>query len=409
MNYKINKTQSQSMLHSFLFEPNVYMCLLASLKGDITAEEIEAAVEKAYTQNETTMSKVILEEGKVYFQNMPRTGCRVFRDNRRWQEIRKECERNAFKINEGELFRTYIIEEEKGYTLMMMVHHIAADGKAMVIVLGDILNNLAGREVEFKPLTSDGSELIPADQEVSFPIMFLIRYLNRIWQKTGRRFGWEDYYEIHKRFWEVWESEVRFENIGKEELEQIKEECKEKNITVNSYMMTKILEKHPEYLNVCFPISLRRENRSVTNRVLLVKTNFKYNLKRTFWENAGKLHNITREFIENKDKKYDMALRVRWMDTGLLDSSLMYTFCGYENKVSKLLAELIGYSGKRKTHLTVTNLTNIEVDKDYGRFQVKSVAAIAPTMSAGKNVVCIGTFDGKMTIAYTKMKRKKQL
>lgn len=409
MNYKINKTQSQSMLHSFLFEPNVYMCLLASLKGDITAEEIEAAVEKAYTQNETTMSKVILEEGKVYFQNMPRTGCRVFRDNRSWQEIRKECERNTFKINEGELFRTYIIEEEKGYTLMMMVHHIAADGKAMMIVLGDILNNLAGREVEFKPLTSEGSELIPADQEVSFPIMFLIRYLNRIWQKTGRRFGWEDYYEIHKRFWEVWESEVRFENIGKEELEQIKEECKEKNITVNSYMMTKILEKHPEYLNVCFPISLRRENRSVTNRVLLVKTNFKYNLKRTFWENAGKLHNITREFIENKDKKYDMALRVRWMDTGLLDSSLMYTFCGYENKVSKLLAELIGYSGKRKTHLTVTNLTNIEVDKDYGRFQVKSVTAIAPTMSAGKNVVCIGTFDGKMTIAYTKMKRKKQL
>ena len=129
-------------------------------------------------------------------------------------------------------------------------------------------------------------------------------------------------------------------------------------------------------------------------------------MKKSFWENAEKLHNITREFIENKDKKYDMALRVRWMDTGLLDSSLMYTFCGYQNKVSKLLAELIGYSGKRKTHLTVTNLTNIEVDKDYGRFQVKSVAAIAPTMSAGKIVICIGTFDGKMTIAYTKMKKK---
>ena len=406
MNYKINKTQSQSMLHSFLFEPNVYMCLLASLKGDITAEEIEAAVEKAYTQNETTMSKVILEEGKVYFQNMPRTGCRVFRDNRNWQEIRKECERNAFKINEGELFRTYIIEEEKGYTLMMMVHHIAADGKAMVIVLGDILNNLAGREVEFKPLTSEGSELIPADQEVSFPIMFLIRYLNRIWQKTGRMFGWEDYYEIHKRFWEVWESEVRFENIGKEELEQIKEECKEKGITVNSYMMAKILKKHPEYRNVCFPISLRRENRSITNRVLLVKTDFKYNVKKTFWENAEKLHNIAREFIENKDKRNDLALRVRWMEPTLLDSSLMYTFCGYQNKVSKLVAELIGYSGKRKTHLTVTNLTNLEIEQDYGKFQVKNVAAIAPTMSAGKNVICIGTFDGKMTIAYTKMKKR---
>ena len=406
MEYKINKTQSQSMLHSFLFEPNVYMCLLASLKGDVTAEEIEAAVKKAYTQNETTMSKVILEEKKVYFQNMPRTGCRVFRDNRSWQEIRKECEQNAFKINEGELFRTYIIEEEKGYTLMMMVHHIAADGKAMVIVLEDILKNLAGRKVEFKPLTSEGSELIPADKEVAFPIMALIRCLNRIWQKTGKVFTWEDYFNIHEKFWKVWESEVRFESIGREELQQIKEMCKEKGVTVNSYMMAKILKKHPEYHNVCFPISLRRENRSITNRVLLVKTDFKYNVKKTFWENAEKLHNITRKFIENEDKKYDMALRVRWMDPGLLDSGLMYTFCGYQNKVSKLIAELIGYSGKRKTHLTVTNLTNLEINQDYGRFQVKSVAAIAPTMSAGKNVICIGTFDGKMTIAYTKMKEK---
>ena len=101
-----------------------------------------------------------------------------------------------------------------------------------------------------------------------------------------------------------------------------------------------------------------------------------------------------------------MALRVRWIELGLLDSCLMYTFCGYQNKVSKLLAELIGYSGKRKTHLTVTNLTNLEIEQDYGKFQVKNVIPIAPTMSAGKNVICIGTFDEKMTIAYTKMKRK---
>lgn len=406
MEHKINKTQSQSMLHSFLFEPNVYMCLLVSLEGNITAEEIEAAVQKAYTQNETTMSKIILDGENVYFQNMHQTGCRVFRDNRSWREIRKECEKNAFKINEGEFFRTYIIEEEKGYTLMMMVHHIAADGKAMVILLNDILSNLAGRKVEFKPLTSEGSELVPRDKEVSFPIMTLIRYLNHIWHKTGKIFTWEDYFNIHKRFWEVWESEVRFEDIGREELSQIKEECKEKGITVNSYMMAKILKKHPEYHNVCFPISLRRENRSITNRVLLVKTDFKYNVKKTFWENAEKLHNISREFIENKDKKYDMALRVRWIEPGLLDSCLMYTFCGYQNKVSKLLAELIGYSGKRKTHLTVTNLTNLEIEQDYGKFQVKNVIPIAPTMSAGKNVICIGTFDEKMTIAYTKMKRK---
>lgn len=403
MKDKINKTQSQPLLHSFLFEPNVYMCLLVSLKGSITVEEIEEATKKAYTQNETTMSKVILEEGKAYFQNMDETGCKVFVDSRPWREIMKDSEKKAFKINEGELFRTFILPEEKGYTLFMMVHHIAADGKAMVLVMEDILKNLAGKEVEYKPLSNDGSEVIPADRKGSCVIMSLIKYLNYRWKKSGKFFNWEDYYKIHEKFWETRESKVRFETLEKEELHQIKEECKEQGITVNSYMMAKILKKNPEYHNVCFPISLRKENRSISNRVIMVKTDFKYRVKQTFGENTKRLHKTARQYIENENKRYEIALRVRWMEPTLLDGGLMYSFCGYKNKVAKLIAELIGYVGKRKTHLTVTNLTNLEVEQDYGRFQVENMVAIAPTMSACENVICIGTFQGKMNIAYTKI------
>ena len=100
------------MMHAFLFDPCVYMCTVISLKGELWEEEIEEAVKKAYTQNETTMSKVILKNGNAYYQNMPKTGCKVFRDLRPWQEIMQESELEPFKISEGELFRTYIIPEE---------------------------------------------------------------------------------------------------------------------------------------------------------------------------------------------------------------------------------------------------------------------------------------------------------
>ena len=38
-----NKTQSQAKLHNFLFEPNICIAALATLKGDLTAEKMSQA------------------------------------------------------------------------------------------------------------------------------------------------------------------------------------------------------------------------------------------------------------------------------------------------------------------------------------------------------------------------------
>lgn len=406
MNNKINKSQGQPMMHAFLFDPCVYMRALISLKGDIRVEEIEEAAKKAYTQNETTMSKVILENGNAYYQNMPRTGCKVFKDSRPWQEIMQESERIPFKIQEGELFRTYIIPEEKGCKLLMMVHHIAADGKAMLMVLEDMIKNLAGIEVEYKPLDNAGTEAFPVNVKPSFLFKSIIESLNHHWKKSGRVFDWEDYFKVHENFWATRNSEVRFETIEKEELARIKEKCKENGITVNSYMIAKILKEHPKYQTFAFPISLRKDNLSISNRAFMMRPNYKYNRKKSFWDNAKKIHKIVKMYMEDENKKYEVSARVRMLDPILLDSCLMYAYGGYQNKASKLMAETIGYVGKNKTNVTITNLTNLQFKHNYGKFQVENVFTIAPVMSATKEVVCISTFRGKMTIAYSSVRKR---
>ena len=406
MDYKINKSQGQPMMHAFLFDPCVYMRALISLKGDIRAEEVEEAAKKAYTQNETTMSKVILENGKAYFQNIPQTGCKVFIDSRPWQEIMQESEREPFKIQEGELFRTYIIPEEKGCKLLMMVHHIAADGKAMLMVLEDMIKNLAGIEVEYKPLDNVGTEAFPVNVKPSLLFKFIIESLNHQWKKSGRVFDWEDYFKVHENFWATRSSEVRFEIIEKEELGCIREACREHGITVNSYMLAKILKEHPEYRTFAFPISLRKDNLSIANRAYMARPNFRYNRKKSFWDNAKKIHKIVRRYMEDEHKKYEVSARVRMLDPILLDSCLMYAYGGYQNIASKMMAETIGYVGRNKTNVTVTNLTNLQFKQKYGRFQVEEVFTIAPVMSATKEVVCISTFHGKMTIAYSNIRKK---
>ncbi len=409
MKHSINKSQTQAALHCFLYDPSVYISFLASIEGEITPEEMKEAIEVGYTRNETTMSKVILENGNIYFQNVEKTGCKVFVDERDWQEIMHESEQSAFKIDEGELVRSYIIPTKEGLSLLVMAHHIMGDGKAFIMLLEDILCNLTGREVKYRELNREGTEKIPSDLKLPMPVRMGIKALNAMWKRNGKIFTWEDYYHVHEKFWKERQSDIQFETIEKEQLDLIKAECKEWGISINSYVVTKLLQKHPEYENVCCPISLRGENRSISNQVALVRMLSKYDEKKTFEANAKEIHKIIKKRLENDGKKYFISLSLREMEPTLVDSSLMYAHGGYQNSISKKIAQLIGYAGNNKTHLSVTNLQNVNLETDYNRFRLKNIGFTAACMSATENVACVSTFQDTMTISYSSIKSKKSL
>lgn len=136
-----------------LFEPNVYISMIVNIDGTVTKEEVFNAVNTAYLKNEATMSKVILKEnGEALFEKMNKSGCKVFFENREWRKIILESEKNPFAINEGEFIRTYIISMKQEITLLIMAHHLVGDGKAILVLLEDIVNSLAGKHVDYKSM-----------------------------------------------------------------------------------------------------------------------------------------------------------------------------------------------------------------------------------------------------------------
>lgn len=397
---RINKNQTQGAMHCFLFDPSVYISMLASIEGNVTAQEIKTAVQQAYTKNETTMSKVILEGENAYFQNLSKTGCKVFIDSRNWQEIMHESEQETFRIDEGELVRSYIIPEKDGCSVFVMAHHIMGDGKALIMLLEDILCHMEGKEVQFRPLNKDGVEKLPPGAALKPGTERGIGALNAMWEKNAKIFTWDDYYMVHEKFWSAKQSQLRVETIEKEELDAIKAACKESDITVNSYIVTKMLREHPEFDNFCCPVSIRGENRSIANCVTLVRMAYKYNPRKSFEKNAKKVHKRIRRYLENNQKKYFIGLSLCSIAPSLLDSALMYTHGGYQNRLSEKVAKLFGYAGDNKTHLSVTNLQNLDFEASGERFAVRNVVITAACMSATERVACVSTFRDTMTISY---------
>ena len=306
MNNTWNLSQGQQLVHCFWLDPSIYISLVATLKGEITTEEIECAVKRAYTQNETTMSKIVVENGDVYFQKTNQTGCKVFVDNRDWRDIMQENEKKTFRLNEGEMFRIFIIPDavKQEYTLFLMAHHIIGDGKSLLLMLEDILANLSGKEVEYRPLNNDGA-YIPSDAiKPRFIMRALTKMLNRMWKKEERNFDWDDYFNVHEQFWKDKKSDVRVEVREEEVLKHIKVKCKEWGITVNSYMIAEVLKEHPEYESFSLTVSIRGENRSISNKVSSLKLEYTYDTQKSFEENAKQVHGLIRRYLEDERKKF---------------------------------------------------------------------------------------------------------
>lgn len=390
---------------TFLFEPNIYMTIIVTIEGDISEEEICEAVKKAYTQNQTTMSKVVLDEqGKVYMEEMNETGCKVFVDKRDWLEIMRENERKPFRIDEGELIRTFIIPRGKQKDIYLMAHHITCDGGGLLLFAEDILDNLQGKKVEYRPTKVMPEKEMLDKGNLSFVEKIGLKSLSQKWGKEKRVFDWEDYYKVHEEFWKKRRTEISFKKIEGSELENLKEECKKYGVTVNSYLVARLMQEYPESKKLGIPISVRGEERSISCLVSSVSVYTKYDSNKEFVENLAAIDKTVTKELKSEGAIYRTPQFVAISDPTLLHAGYISSTMGYESKNVDSMARILGMYGKDRVDLGITNLKEITFTSDYDRFKITGVIPVAPLLSTTERIFTISTYNGKMLIAESKIR-----
>ena len=386
----------------FLYEPNVYMNLMFTVDGDVAPEKLVEAVRKSYTQNQTTMSKAVLDDkGDLYLEEMEESGCHVYVDSRDWEEIQNEQERIPFHLNEGEFLRTFIIPKGENTDVFLMAHHMLCDGTGLFFLLEDIMNNLSGNEVTYKPTVVLKKGEARRKGNLAFKQRFLLSLVNKKWKKEKKIFTWDDYYKIHETYWKNKRTQVKFTVIEGEELENLLKECKALNVTVNSYLMAKILQDYPQSHVLGIPVSLRKGQRSVSNFVSNLRVLFDYDPQKSYQENAVALDQIVRPMVKDEAAKYQTSQFLAIMEPTLLDAALMYHHMGFKNECARIVAEIVGYYGEKYTDLGLSNMKIVDIPTQYGDYKISNIVGFPPSLSAADKVLGAFTFDGKMTIIDT--------
>ena len=390
----------------FLFDPSIYMNVIFAIDGLVPVEKIREAIEKTYTQNQTTMSKAVLDKkGNLYLEEMGQTGCHTYVDYRNWQEIRREQERIPFRINEGEFLRAFITPRENSTDVYLMAHHMMADGSGLLILVDDIMNNLAGFEVAYKPTEVMRRKDVIRKGDLSVQDRIRLRLLNLLWAKEKRIFTWEDYYQIHETYWKDKSTYFEFTTIEDEELKNLKQECKDLGITVNSYLVAKIMKNYPDDHIIGVPVSLRGNSNSISNMITSLMLEYRYDTEKSLAENAVRAHQILRDGIASEPMRYHIPQFVAILDPTLMDAAVAHFVLGFDNEAARKASYVIGYTSNLGTDVGITNLGVLDVKTQYGDYRITNMIGIPPHVSATRRVISIYTYNEKMTITDTKVKK----
>lgn len=380
-----------------LFEPNVYISLVVKISGNVSKKSMQCAVESAYEANEATMSEIVLTEyGVAYYEKRTDSGCRFFIENKPWLELLRKSEKEVFNLKDGELVRTFLTEEDEKSVLFIHAHHLVGDGKSILVLLKDIINALDGKPLTYKPMKLIDRGFLKTKAKLTAGMKLLLNCVNRKWSKTGRSFGWEDYYAVHKKYWSEHTSQIRLRTY---DINKIKSQCPE-GVTVNSYMITLLLRDYPIGKTVGIPVSIREEDKGMSNQTSGIVVKGKYNQKQSFEENMRTIHRRISKVIKDRDKKYFVLLFMEYLCPSLTDAVLLQTHGCYQNSLSENMAKIMGYMGKGGRDLGITNLNQIDIPDKYTCFTIESIQFIPPSISYTKNVIGISTFRDVLTVSW---------
>lgn len=382
---------------SNLFEPNVYITVCVEIIGKICTHKLSAAVKQAFEANEATMSKIVLKHDLAYYEKMSVSNCKIEleNENKNWIELVNQNEKVPFAIDNGELVRVFIIPLEDKTQIIIMAHHLVGDGKSIIYFVKDIMSALSDIPLTYKPLTLLERNL--PQKGLCVIAKLYARYCKHKWD--NHFFTWQDYYNLHKKYWKMVSSDIRYETLSVEKTQEIKDDAKQIGCSVNSYIVTMFLQKHPNLCKVGIPVSIRQDkNEAMSNLTSGISINYKYNVEKTFAENAVQVH----KRITRKLKRYRIFVLqfLASLPMTLIDAVLLNTYDFCCEPLAKKTAKVLGYFGKNTKDLGISNLTVIDIPTSYGNYKIKNIIFVPPAVSYSHNIIGVSTMNGRMTISY---------
>jgi len=319
-----------------------------------------------------------------------------------WIEIHAAALKIPFEFEIRPAIRFILVQSSDVSEIIILCHHIICDGMSLAYLARDLLVHLGdpAREVGVLPAPSAiDLDNLPSDVAQSGLVKFLINRMNRQWAEEKVFFDYEDYKLMNEAYWDNYNHKFLFIELSEAETSALVVRCREEKVTVNTALAAAfsgaqsfVDGEKPYHAKIVVAASLRdRIPNSPGEGVGMfaggVELKFKFNHKRSFWENARQFHKIIRPKLTNKHLFSDL-LNWLYLDPTILEAmnfkklgglvpsdaarfEKLSTFSRRNDVVLRLLQrDKIDSLETKHWGTAVTNLGRLDFPRTYGELEL---------------------------------------
>ena len=389
-----------------LFEPCDSIVFLVQLCGALQPRQLLAPVRAVFAAHESTMCRIELcGDGRALYRRQAQSGCTVQLAQGNWQTLLQQQEQRPFDLCHGELMRVFAVMPPQGGTqLLVMAHHLAGDGKAIVGFIEQVLRAAAGGTPVFCPLWLLTEQTMPKHTAMPAITAWYADGCNRHWQRSGTVFGWAHWQQLQRTYWQSHHSEVLCARFTPAQTRVICARAKALGVSVNSYLATAFLKALPGNQRLGLAVGVRAPgDATLNNQVGAVMGRQQYDTGKSFDENARRVHRRLTKRLQSPAAVYFVLRFLLRLCPVLLDAVLLHTTGLLCDPFITQLARQMGYEGPQKRTLGITNLTVLPIKTDYGPFGIEQLTFVPPAVSYAQRVIGAVTLRGQLCITYRLM------
>lgn len=328
----------------FLWNPNCNVSMIARIRGDISEEKLVKAMETVRHMHPLVGAKIIFDEdhnGWFSTDDVPQPSFKIVNrlsDSQWFEELQQEI-KTPFNLEDGPMIRFILIYSPEVSDLVIICNHSICDGMSLVYLVRDLLRSYMNHQQKIKVLSPPNiMEFLPKQSFSLSSILarFFIHYANMQWKKRPYYFDHKDYTALQNAYWEKNMFGTVLLELKPHETKALSKSCKKSGVTIGSAVTTAFIAAHHDIVGpfiknqkqISVPFDLRRHTNGQVGDVFCLcvgapRFSYSYDTKKSFWENAGVLHNEIHKRVEKLDSE---GLEVPDVDPTLMDALSCFAF-----------------------------------------------------------------------------------
>lgn len=397
---------------AYIFSPSIHIVFRVEISGHPQVSSLEKAIRYATSKYEILNCRILQDiDGDFFYvpkQTIDSPNIEIRNYHQDAQEFINEQERIRLDLEKGELVRFIIADDGEKIVLNIVQHHLAGDGKSILILLEDIMTYLDkienGDEESIKlntmiPIKMYTPKYMEQHVEINPLLKMTIDEMNKKWRNVNEQiFTYDDACELFTDYWKLNKTKVATVTIPAEAVENYALLCRENGVTVNNAIITSISRSINRRCKICVAVNMRtNEEKGMGNYAECVLLDIMYDASLNFWENANKIQQLMKSLTADRGKLFISSLVTSCFDTSLRDATYFQMMNKFHSSVIDEYNDLFSMTG-REIPFIISNLGLEPMKTEYGRYRIEEVSFFSPLSIGFNSNMGVITQNGKMVI-----------